>query len=387
MSNTNTKRLPPYEIKFDVTRIYSRPPKAMKFTGKNTIFHSRAQYFLLSDNNTVYTNNRKLHSFKFFSNTATPNQKFTYSNFISGIFNFLNLRYLPPNTKQKYFSCIRRHLLITASAIKKRLFTPSSNNNQTRTYFRFSIRRRVYYFGIYTPCCHTNFPCSSPPTFVTRHGAKCWSHWKEFCQSSTPSPIIHYPEIPIHPKHVRSLRLGVEYTKRFVHNAAANKYLIYRENFRRFSNNKQQLHRFQRLIRSPQSNNRAFLVFQENSSVSQWCKHLPGTIESLDLTAMADEYFKPMPSTAINLNSSVPPSSSIENPNSSRLTTGRNDRFRDFSLTPFGCRWDLFSSSDVPLDLMSISPPSSPESVPSPEPYTTFDLTKWANDNSDSHDS
>ena len=277
MNGTN-KSLP-YSIDFRITNFVAQPSE---FSGKNTFFHQRAQFFLLSNDNTIITNNKKLRPFAFASNKLRPNRKFIFSNFISGIFKFLNLHRLPKNIKEKYFTCIRRHLLITADAVRARLSSSASNNNQTRTFFRFSTGRKIFYFGIYVPC-HSN-KCSVPPTHVSKHGPKCWLHWTSFCKQQTPQPPLHCTEFPTKPKRIRSLRLGIEYTKDFVYNSASRTYLVIHSDLKRISSKPQCIQRFDRLTRSPYSNNRSFLLYELDRSVFRLCKHLPGVPQEINLT-------------------------------------------------------------------------------------------------------
>ena len=266
-------------LDFRIVNFVSHPPE---FSGKNTLFHSRAQFFLLSDDNIIITNNKKLRPFSFYSNKPRPNQKYVFSSFISGIFKFLNFHRLPKEVKDKYFTCVRRHLLITSNAIGRRLHSTASNNNQTRTYFRFSVGRNTYYFGVYVPCRHNR--CSVPPTHVTKHGAMCWIHWRNFCKQLTPPSPIHFPEFPTKPKRVKSLRLGIEYTKDFVYMPASNSYFITYRDLKRFLSQPQCLKRFDRLTRSPKSNNRSFLLYKADSTAFRRSKHPPGVPLEVDLT-------------------------------------------------------------------------------------------------------
>src|ERR1051325_1737700 len=289
MNGTN-KSFPPNKERFHpkefrVKYSTSQPPE---FSGKNMLFHYRTSYYLLSDDNIVITNNNRLRRFTFYSNKSRPNRKFVISSFISGIFKFLNLHRLPESIKKKYFTCIRRHLLITAAAVKTRLSSIASNNNQTRTFFRFSVGRNTYYFGIYVPCQHAC--CPIPPTHVTKRGARCWRHWKDLCRQLTPLSPLHFPEFPTKPKRVQSLRLGISYVKDLVYNSAAHTYLVIHRDLRRFSSKPQCLRQFERLTCSPASNNRAFLLYEENRTVFHRCHHLPSDPLELDLTRFVRDH-------------------------------------------------------------------------------------------------
>jgi hypothetical protein len=106
------------------------------------------------------------------------------------VFRFLNFhKKFPAQVRQKYFKIVHRHMHEQYKAICRRLTNAKKqdlkNNNQTRTYFRFSVGNQVHYFGFYIPCDST--ACCAPPTFVSRQGSYCWIHWKSQCQSLTPN--------------------------------------------------------------------------------------------------------------------------------------------------------------------------------------------------------
>jgi hypothetical protein len=184
-------------------------------------------------------------------------------------------------------------MMIVIDAVNKRLSSSYNNNNQTRTYFRFSIAKRIYYFGIYVPCIKGS--CVVCPNFVTRHGSMCWTHWKRFCQESTPTPPSHVPKFTYAPKWVRSNRLGIEYVKKTSYSQRYASNFIVCSDFRRFSDKKHQVERFTRLTSSPTSNNYRRLITADKNSTSQRCKHNTGPPMRLSLTSVVDDFFRAFP--------------------------------------------------------------------------------------------
>src|SRR3954452_3560374 len=138
-----------YGGSFKVKIFRKMPPK---FTGKNTMFcRHNASFFLLEYGKKelinrdyyVHTNNEYLQKFTFSSDRKFPNRNFMFSNFVHGIFRFLNFHHTyNAATYLKYFKIVRRHMHEQYNALVKRTnknLLASANNNQTRTYFRFSI--------------------------------------------------------------------------------------------------------------------------------------------------------------------------------------------------------------------------------------------------------
>jgi hypothetical protein len=258
---------------------YTTQPE--KFAGKNTLFgSSRAKYFLLHydtpSNFRVYTNHSKLRDFSFHSDRRNPSRKFIFNKFITGIFRFLAFhhRFLH-DAFQRYFHIVSRHLHEQYCAIHRRLQPSVRNNNQTRTYFRFSVGQCVYYFGFYVPC--NTISCCTPPTFVTRYGAHCWNHWKSFCRSMTPSPPLQVPREPTNiPKSIVCRRLGISYTKELSFSKKHNKlFVVYRDlNYLPNAKDKQ-LHRFDRLTRSSKSHDFQKLITSDKDHAVVACKHQP----------------------------------------------------------------------------------------------------------------
>jgi len=112
---------------------------------------------------------------------------------------------------------------------------------------------------------------------------------------------MHFPEFLTKPKRITSKRLGIAYTKDFVYVQRSDYYLIVRSNLTRISFKPQCIQRFDRLIRSPSSNNRSFLVIDRNRQNFRKCKHLPGKPLELDLTSLADSYFKQIEDDSIEI--------------------------------------------------------------------------------------
>src|SRR5436190_19531175 len=106
-----------YGGSFEVKTFRKMPPK---FTGKNTMFcRYYASFFLLEfkskklDNRSynIHTNNEYLQKFTFSSDRKFPNRNFVISNFVHGIFRFLNFhRKYDEVAYLKYFRIVRRHM-------------------------------------------------------------------------------------------------------------------------------------------------------------------------------------------------------------------------------------------------------------------------------------
>ena len=250
----------------------------------------------------VVTNHDKLKEFYFTSDRSNPTRYFVFNNFISGIFRFLCFQRRFTRQQQfKYFSIVRRHLVEQYRAIHCRLQRSVRNNNQTRTFFHFSVDKEVYYFRFYLPCCSTS--CQLPPAFVTRHGPRCWVHWKELCQSSTPVPLSGPPCPPNSTKSVTSHRLGISYTKE-VHPLQQSDHLLV--NYRNLislptSTDKQRL-RFERLTRSPTSNHFDKLLTFNKHSISIVCKYTRIVPRRLAVLApLAGSLYSFVPDVAVSI--------------------------------------------------------------------------------------
>jgi hypothetical protein len=271
----NNKQRTKFQKTFQVT-IFTQQPK--KFAGTNTLFSRfRASFFLLhfTEPFRVVTNNKRLKEFTTLSDRRNPSYNFAISSFINGVFRFLNFhKRFDEATRRRYFFIVRRHMIEQLTAIRRRLSNPEKqpNDNQTRTYFRFSIGRFTYYFGFHVPCFFSN--CTAPPTFVTRKGAQCWCHWKKICRHFTPKPILRPPAMNNTSRAIVSRRLGVSYTKEISFSERLNKYFVVYKNFKRLATpTKQQILRFDRLTRSTASNDYKKLITENRPAVSFACLH------------------------------------------------------------------------------------------------------------------
>jgi len=274
-----------FQLTCNVRRFLQQPSK---FAGKNTLFgRHNASFFLLNYNVTkklkVVTNNENFKKFTFNPDRRNPNRNYIITNFINGVFRFFNFhKKYSSELRSKYFKIVRRHLLEQYEAVRCRLDSPTtcSNNNQTRTYFRFSIASQVIYFGFYPPCVSSK--CNAPPTFVTKHGSHCWSHWKTFCQERTPVPPIHRHEMSNVPKRITSHRLGITYTKEMSFSEKRNKYFVVYKDLKRLPDaSRHQTVRFDRLTGSPKSNDYKKLVTFDKEKAVIFCKHQPTSNISL----------------------------------------------------------------------------------------------------------
>ena len=81
------------------------------FTGKSSMFQSKASYFLFG-NGYIVMNNTKFKEFSFSSKSTQPNFNYSVLRYITVIFRFLNIHKLDKVLQTKYFKCIRRHILI-----------------------------------------------------------------------------------------------------------------------------------------------------------------------------------------------------------------------------------------------------------------------------------
>src|SRR6266487_1648180 len=180
ISNRKFKHCKCHADVFHVTHHLMMPKK---FTGKNTVFRKgRSSFFLLDfpikhkrPQHHIITNNTKLQEFIFNSDRRNASTYYTVKQFISGIFRFLAFhKRFDVQTRQRYFDCVWRHMKEQYIAVRTRLHKNTkncTNDNQTRTYFQFSVGKSIYYFRFHVPCASSN--CNNPCTFVTRHGSHC----------------------------------------------------------------------------------------------------------------------------------------------------------------------------------------------------------------------
>ena len=70
--------------------------------------------------------------------------------------------------------------------------SPLTNENRTKTYFRFSHGRQTIYFGHYIHCCQ----CPSPTAFITRQCQRCPDHFRQLqsqnCSHSIPTEYVPF---------------------------------------------------------------------------------------------------------------------------------------------------------------------------------------------------
>jgi hypothetical protein len=120
-NNTNNSkkcRQKKYQHTFEVTTFTRQPPK---FAGKNTIFSRYKTSFFLLDFNykkhfRIVSNNKKLKDFSFYSDRTHPSLNFIISNFINGVFRFLNFHNnISEIERQKYFNIVR-HQVVSSEA-------------------------------------------------------------------------------------------------------------------------------------------------------------------------------------------------------------------------------------------------------------------------------
>ena len=266
-----------YRHNFDVRHFTHQPST---FAGKNTIFSTyRASFFLLnlhySKHLRIVTNNTRLREIFFSSDRRNPNRNYVFGKFINGVFRFLNFhRKMSSDVYRKYFKIVLRHLHEQFKALSFRLRNTEKlkNNNQTQTYFRFSVDKNTYYFGFYVPCSDPS--CDCPPTFVSKQGSLCWNHWKVRCSHSTPhhlSPRHTWSNVP---KNVTSARLGISYSKQISFSNKRQKYYVVLSNFKSIHDaSAQQSQRFSRLTRSPRSNDFKKLITLDKANVVYPCHH------------------------------------------------------------------------------------------------------------------
>jgi hypothetical protein len=288
---------------FEISTFTQQPPK---YAGKNTLFgRFRASFFLLNffypKSLRIVTNNTKFKDFTIFTDRNLPNRNFIFSHFINGVFRFLNFhKRFSAITCKKYFNIVRRHLHEQFAAIVRRMsnIAKCPNNNQTRTFFRFSVGKQTYYFGFHVPCESSR--CCVPPTFVSKQGSHCWIHWRKRCQALTLPPPQHFPVMDNTPKLIVSQRLGISYTKEMSFSERLNKYFVLYKNFKRITFKQKQVTRFDRLTRSSQSNDAAKLITADKPSVSVQCHHFHHRARSyrptrISLTRFVDDFHQAFP--------------------------------------------------------------------------------------------
>jgi hypothetical protein len=120
------------------------------------------------------------------------------------------------------------------------------NNNQTRTFFRFSVGKQIYYFGFHVPC--ESFRYCISLTFLSKQGSYCWIHWRKRCQALTLPLFQNFLVMYNTPKLIVSQRLGIFYTKEMSFSERLNKYFVLYKNFKCITFKQKQVTRFDRFI-------------------------------------------------------------------------------------------------------------------------------------------
>jgi hypothetical protein len=82
------------------------------------------------------------------------------------------------------------------------------------------------------------------------------------------------------PKPIVSHRLGVSYTKEISFSERLNKFFVVYKNFKRLPTKKKQVKRFDRLTRSPLSNDAKKLITADKFAVSVPCHHYHHNVEN-----------------------------------------------------------------------------------------------------------
>ena len=264
------------ELWLEIQKITTKPAK---YTGTNTMFSTKngSSFFLLDIlYHKVVTNNKRLERFRYFSNTVKVNDKYVISKFVWGIMKFLNLHKM--ESKNKIFSCIKCHMIITQQSLLKRMSEDSKNNKKTRTYFRFSVGSQTFYFGWYKSC--NTSQCIAPITSMNKVYKHCDKHSKEIQRGLTPVPKVdsnrkenghsHAGEL----RTITSQRLGLSYKKKLTWSWRNEAYYIAFSDLEFFDKrSKHQIARFERMIKNiTKQREKAFLKGEERTVVRK-CRH------------------------------------------------------------------------------------------------------------------
>src|SRR2546430_14192664 len=106
------------------------------------------------------------------STSKNPSTKFIISHCLRYILTYG--KKLPKFARDKYFHRIRILLLNQHKATNDRVKDDIRKNTRTKTFFRFSFRKILFYFRFYFPC-----HCSLPAPFVmSNHRFACHLHHK-----------------------------------------------------------------------------------------------------------------------------------------------------------------------------------------------------------------
>ena len=89
------------------------------------------------------------------STSKKPNIGFIVSHCLTYILSYR--KKLPKHARDKYFKRIRILLIAQHIATNNRIKDDKRRNTRTKTYFRFSFKKIILYFGLYFPC-HCGLP-------------------------------------------------------------------------------------------------------------------------------------------------------------------------------------------------------------------------------------
>src|SRR5579871_1291196 len=156
-----------FEIKYHVD--VNLPIKS--YAGNNRLYNTRKYtfYYLIDTITwTIHTNNilfkaANIRPYKVKSNCAIPNDKFKISKILTDI--MCKQKSIPSRIRKKYFYRIRNLVFNKLKVIRSRENQQTNKNRKTKTYIRFSYKRKQMYFGIYRPC-HCKLPA---PYVMSNH--------------------------------------------------------------------------------------------------------------------------------------------------------------------------------------------------------------------------
>jgi len=161
----------------------------------------------------------QLPPFVIHSTSKGPNMNFLISRCLTYIFTF-GKKKLPKYARDKYFRRIRNLWPQQYKAANHRAEGLLFRNTRTSTYFRFSFRKIVYYFGLYYPC-HCGLPA---PFVMSQKRYACHLHHKtlefyrnirnvdERCSRTT---WLSKGLDTKHTKSITSYRTGITFKKEF----------------------------------------------------------------------------------------------------------------------------------------------------------------------------
>src|SRR5215470_5657967 len=172
---------------FDIQYVVDPKLPIKSYAGNHRLYNTRLNtyYYLLDlDTWTVHTNNPDFYrqvfikkNKKVWSNTTKPNDKFRISKILTNIM-FIQ-EFIPSRIRRKYFYRIVKLMLRQHHALKSRESKSRDKNRKTKTFFRFSYKKRSMYFGIYKKC-----HCNLPACFIMSNNRfRCPNHEKEIMKT------------------------------------------------------------------------------------------------------------------------------------------------------------------------------------------------------------